>query len=310
MRVAVIGTGGLGGFFGGALARAGADVTFVARGPHLAAIRERGLTVRSKLLGDFAVQAPATDDPGQIEPVDLVLFCVKTYDLEAAAERLPPLLHSRTMLVPLQNGIDIAVRLGRFLPPQQIVGGISYVSSRVEAPGVIAQTGGSHLLLGELAGGSSPRLERLVEEFRAAGVATELRTSIRVDLWEKFMGICSGSLTALMRLPIGAILACRDSAELYRAVMGEVVALAEASGVSVPDDAIDRRMNALYAGEPTIRTSQYYDLEMGRRLELESLNGTVVRLGRERGVPTPLNFAIYAALKPYLNGPPELPVAR
>ena len=156
-----------------------------------------------------------------------------------------------------------------------------YTRLRVEdRPGVIAQTTGSRLLLGELAGGSSPRMERLIELFRAAGLETELRTSIRVDLWEKFMGICSGSLTALTRLPIGPILACPELAELYRAVMVEVVGLASACGVEVPTDAVDRRMAALYELAPTLRTSQSYDLEAGRRLELDSLNGTVVRLGR------------------------------
>jgi 2-dehydropantoate 2-reductase len=301
-----MGSGGLGGFFGGLLARSGADVTFIARGAHLAAIREAGLTVRSTQLGDFTVPAPATDRPAEVEPVDLVLFCVKTYDLDEAADLMRPLVHARTMVVPLQNGVDTAVRLGRYVAPQQVLGGISYVSARVEQPGVIRHAAGTTLLLGELAGGSSPRLERLVALFGQTGLQVGLRTSIRVDLWEKFMGICSGSLTALMRLPFGAILACPESRALYRAVMEEVVALARVCGVELPADAVDRRLAGLKHA-PAVRTSQYFDLQAGRRLELDSLNGTVVRLGRERGVPTPLNFAIYAALKPYANGPPALP---
>jgi 2-dehydropantoate 2-reductase len=302
-----MGSGGLGGFFGGALARSGADLTFIARGPHLTAIREAGLAVESALLGDFTVRTPATDRPAEVEPVDLVLFCVKGYDLDEAAERMRPMVHPRTIVVPLLSGIDIAVRLGRYVAPQQVLAGVSYVSARLERPGLISQSTGSRMLLGELAGGSSPRLERLVELFRAAGLQVEPRTAIRVDLWEKFMGLCADSLLALTRLPVGPILACPELAELYRVVMLEVGGLASACGVDVPAAAVDRRLATLSDLAPDTPTAQSYDLLAGRRIELDSLNGTAVRLGRERGVPTPLNFAIYAALKPYANGPPALP---
>jgi 2-dehydropantoate 2-reductase len=306
MRMAVMGAGGLGGFFGGVLARAGQEVALVARGAQLAAIRERGLTVKSGELGDLRLAVPATDDPAEIGAVDLVWFCVKTYDLEAAAERMRPLIGPKTMVLPLQNGVDIAVRLGRFVAPQQILGGVSYVSARVEAPGVIAHAAGLRLVFGELAGGSSPRAERLLEVLRRAGLAAELSPNVRRELWIKFVGACAGSLTALTRLPVGAILACPEGAALYRGVMDEVAAVARASGVNLLDEDGEECFAVVHRS-PSLRMSQYYDLEAGRRLELESLNGTLVRLGRERGVPTPLNFAVYAALKPYVDGPPALP---
>ena len=306
MRVTVMGSGGTGGFFGGLLARAGEEVTFVARGAHLAAIRAQGLTVRSRLVGDFTVPARATDDPAEAGTADLVLFCVKAYDTESAAELLRRAVGPETVILPVQNGIDSAERIGRVLGRDRVIGGLAGVSSVVEAPGVIEHRAGPDVIqLGELDGQPSARTERIADALRRAGVKAEARSDIRVALWEKFVLICGLSgLTALTRLPIGAVLACAETRALYRQTMEETHAVGRSEGIALPDGVVERLLKFFEGSDPTIRGSLYYDLAAGRRLEIETLNGTVVRLGRERDIPTSANFAIYAALKPYADGAP------
>jgi 2-dehydropantoate 2-reductase len=307
MRVLVMGTGGTGGYFGGLLARAGEDVTFVARGAHLEAIRAAGLTVRSRILGDFHMPARAVADPGAVGPVDLVLFCVKAYDTESAAAALRPAIGADTVILPVQNGIDGAERIGRVLGPGHVVGGLAAVSSVIEAPGVIDHRAGpGRIELGELDGGSSARTERIAAALRNAGIPVALRPDIRVALWEKFVLICGLSgLTALTRLPIGAVLACPETRALLEACLAETEAVGRARSVPLPEGCAARTMAFFGQADPRVRGSLYYDLVAGRRLEIETLNGTVVRLGRAAGVPTPANFAIHAALRPYADGPPE-----
>ena len=306
MRVTVMGSGGTGGYFGGLLARSGEDVTFIARGAHLAAIRKSGLTVRSRLAGDFTVPARATDDPTESGPADLVLFCVKAYDTESAAERLRPAVGPDTVILPVQNGIDSAERIGRIVGPRRVIGGLAGVSSVVAAPGVIEHRAGPDVIqLGELDGPPSPRTERVVEALARAGIKAQVRPDMRVALWEKFVLICGLSgLTALTRLPLGAVLACPETRTLFGQVMEETQTVGQATGVPVPGDHAAKMMKFFQGSDPAIRGSLYYDLAAGRRLEIETLNGTVVRLGQERGVPTPANFAVYAALKPYADGAP------
>jgi 2-dehydropantoate 2-reductase len=306
MRVTVMGSGGTGGYFGGLLARAGEDVTFVARGAHLEAIQAKGLTVRSRLVGDFTVPARASDDPSAGGAADLVLFCVKAYDTEAAAERLQPAIGPDTVILPVQNGIDSAERIGRVVSPGHVIGGLAGVSSVIAAPGIIEHRAGPDVIqLGELQGGSSARTERIADALRRAGLKAQVRPDIRVALWEKFVLICGLSgLTALTRLPIGAVLACAETRALYRQTMDETAAVGRAEGVALPDGVVERTLRFFEGSDPAIRGSLYHDLAAGRRLEIETLNGTVVRLGRERSVPTPANFAIYATLKPYESGPP------
>lgn len=304
MRVTVMGSGGTGGYFGGLLARAGEDVTFVARGAHLEAMRKSGLTVRSRLVGDFSVKARATDDPAEAGPADLVLFCVKAYDTESAAERLRPAVGPDTVILPVQNGIDSAERIGRTVGDAHVIGGLAGVSSVVAAPGVIEHRAGPDMIqLGELDGRASTRTERVAETLRKAGLKAQVRLDIRVGLWEKFVLICGLSgLTALTRLPLGAVLACPETRTLFRQTMEETQAVGQATGVPVPGDHAGKMMKFFEGSDPAIRGSLYYDLAAGRRLEIETLNGTVVRLGQERDVPTPANFAIYAALKPHAGG--------
>jgi 2-dehydropantoate 2-reductase len=301
-----MGTGGTGGYFGGLLARAGEEVTFIARGAHLEAIRKNGLAIKSVLAGDFTIPAKATDNTNDIGPVDCVLFCVKAYDNAAAADQIRPLIGSETVVLSVQNGIDNEEQIGKVVGPEHVVGCASYVSSTIDSPGVIAQTAGpGKIVLGEMQGGTSPRTEALQSTMQNSGITAELHTDIQVALWQKFLAICGvNGITALTRLPMGDILASEETCNLMKGTMQEVEAVARAKGVKLPDGCADQSMDFFSSLEPSIRGSMYYDLAAGRRLELDVLNGTVVRLGSTHGVPTPFNFAIYAALKPYLNATP------
>ena len=309
MRIAVIGAGGTGGYFGGLLARAGEDVAFVARGANLEAIRARGLTVESRIAGTFNVSVRATDDPSEVGPVDLILFCVKTYDTDAAAEGARPLLGPGTTLLSLQNGVDNEGRIARAAGHPVGLGAAAYVVSAIKSPGVVAQTAGpGKIVLGELGGGKSERTERLRDALQRAGIAAEAHSDISVVLWQKFLFICAFSgVTAVTRLPIGTVLADPVTHELFRGTTEEVEEVARAGGIDLPDDCVEQAMTQAAAVEPWGRGSLYGDLAGGRRLELESLNSKVVGLGREHGIETPLNFAIYAALRPYVGGAPALP---
>ena len=252
MRVTVMGSGGTGGYFGGLLARAGEDVTFVARGAHLEAIRAKGLTVRSRLVGDFTVPARATDDPKAGGFADLVLFCVKAYDTETAAERLRPAVGPDTVILPVQNGIDSAERIGRVVGPGHVIGGLAGVSSVIAAPGIIEHRAGPDVIqLGELEGGSSARAERIADALRRAGMKAQVRPDIRVALWEKFVLICGLSgLTALTRLPIGAVLACPETRAFYLQTMEETHAVGRAEGVPLPDGVAERTLRYFECLEP------------------------------------------------------------
>jgi 2-dehydropantoate 2-reductase len=309
MRIAVIGAGGTGGYFGGLLARARQDVTFIARGTQLEALRTHGLTVESRLAGTFTVLVQATDDPNEVGSVDLILFCVKTYDTDTAAESIHPLIRPETMLLSLQNGIDNEERIARAVGHDSGIGAVAYVTSTIKAPGVVAQTAGpGKIILGELFGGASARTERLRGVLQGAGITAEVHPDIRVVLWQKFLFICAFSgVTAVTRLPIGTILADPVTHALFEGTSEEVAAVASAGGIDLPADCVGQALATAAAVEPWGRGSLYHDLAGGRRLELESLNGEVVRRGREHSVSTPLNFAIYAALRPLVDGAPVLP---
>lgn len=306
MRIAVIGVGGTGGYFGGLLAQAGEDVTFIARGAQLEALRTRGLTVESTLAGTFTVPVQATDDPSEVAPADLILFCVKTYDTDAAAESIRPLIGPDTMLLSLQNGIDNEERIAWATGHTSGIGAVAYVTSVIKAPGVVAQTSGpGKIIFGELSEGASARTERLRDVLQGAGIAAEVHPDIRIVLWQKFLFICAFSgVTAVTRLPIGTILADAVTDALFRGTVEEVEAVVRAGGIMLPADCVEQAMATAAAAEPWAHGSLYHDLAGGRRLELESLNGEVVRRGREYDVETPLNFAIYAALRPYTDGTP------
>ncbi|MHB8731741.1 MAG: ketopantoate reductase family protein [bacterium] len=309
MRIAVIGAGGTGGYYGGLLARAGHEVTFVARGAHLDAIRARGLAVNSRLAGNFTVRAAATGDIRSIGPVDLVLVCVKTYSMDAVLPQLPSLVGPKTMIVSMQNGIDNEDRIAATTGPGPVLGMVAQVSSFVQAPGVVGQVGGpGRLVFGEMAGGESARTAALLNTFRDAGIVADVRPDIRVALWEKFIFICGVSgVTALTRLPMGLIFADRETAALMRATLEEAAAVARAEGVAVAPGFAEQAVGFMSKMEPWFQGSMAQDLHEGRRLELETLNGTVVRLGRAREVAVPVNRTIYAALRPFADGAPATP---
>jgi 2-dehydropantoate 2-reductase len=314
VKIAVVGAGGLGGFFGGLLARSGEDVHFIARGEHLKAIQRDGLTVKSALAGDFVVKANATDDPSQIGPVDVVLFCVKTYDNSTAIPQLASLVGPETMILSLQNGISNELEIAEAVGDEHVLGALALVVAAIDAPGVVAQTAaGGIIKFGEFGGGTSERAERLLGVFKSAGINAELDTDIWVALWDKYIGICAfAGLTSLTRLPIGPVIDDPETRALFRGVLDEVASLGRARGVSVPDDIVDSWMDdmvKLAPRQPWASSSMHHDLSNGRRLELETLNGTASRLGRELDIPTPINDVIYGALRPYLNGAPEVPRA-
>jgi 2-dehydropantoate 2-reductase len=307
MRIAVMGSGATGGYFGGLLAMAGEDVTFIARGSQLQALDTQGLTIKSKLMGERHLRVHATSDPGDLGIVDLILFCVKTYDTAHAIETVRPLVGPETIVLSVQNGIDNEERIAQVLGPGAVIGATALITAQLESPGVVVHTTGpGGIVLGEFAGETSERTRNLQQVFRRARIPTSLHEDIRVALWEKFLFICAFSgLTTLTRLPIGELLAHEETSTLLRGVMQEVEMVAQASGTNLPADSTDRWFSTYFKLEPAARGSMYFDLIAQRSLELEALNGTVVRLGREHNVATPLNFAIYAALKPYSKGAPK-----
>ena len=302
MRIAIFGTGGVGGFFGGRLAAAGADVTFIARGAHLAALRARGLTILSPQ-GDLRLpRVNATDDPGTIGPVDLVLFAVKLYGTEAAIRQLPPLIGPQTLVVSLQNGVDSTDTLARAIGPAHVAGGTVYVSAMVAEPGVIKHTAMGSLVTGSL-GARSPMLEQFVELCGRAGLSARLSDRIVSDVWTKFVGlsVLSG-MTAVARCPIGVV---RDDPALWamtREALAESIAVARARQIPLGDRVYEEVLAATEGIPAEVKSSMLQDLERGRPLELPWLSGAVVRIGDAAGISTPTHRLIVTLLGPHVAG--------
>jgi 2-dehydropantoate 2-reductase len=300
MRIAVYGAGGVGGYFGGRLAQAGAEVYLIARGAHLQALQEHGLRVRS-VKGDFTVRVPATDDPAEIGPCDHVLFCVKAFDTEPATARLGPLLGGDTAVVSLQNGVDNEEKLASAVGQDHVMGGAAFIFAGIAEPGVIVHTGGpTSITFGELDSQVTERAQRLLECCQRAGFAAELSPSIRTVLWAKLAFICAqAGMTAAVRLPIGEIRTVDAAWAGFRRLVAEVAAVAEADGTPVPPAAQQRALAMAQGVEPGSFSSLHDDLVAGRRMELDALHGFVVRRAAERGVPVPMSEAVYAILKPW-----------
>lgn len=296
----MVGAGGVGGYFGGRLALAGTDVHLVARGAHLDLVRERGLRVAS-VRGDFSVYPPATDDPSAIGPCDVVLFCVKSYDTEQAAERLPPLLDAETAVLSLQNRVDNVEKIAAVVGERHVMGGAAFIFAAIAESGVIVDSGGpGSVVLGELDGSRSPRAERLLALFERAGVGAELVSDIRTRLWDKYAFICAqAGLTATTRLPIGEIRRTPETWAAFRRLAGEVVALAAAEGIPLPGDEVERISAFAQSLEPGGFSSLYHDLTNGRRMELEALHGLVAKRSRRHGLEAPVSEVVYALLKPH-----------
>jgi 2-dehydropantoate 2-reductase len=303
MRIAIVGSGGVGGYFGGRLAAAGTDVTFLARGAHLDAMRARGLRIDSPK-GNLHLPSVKTEsDPAAVGPVDVVFFAVKLYDTEGALSLLPPLVGPRTVVVGFQNGVETVGTLTRAVGASHTAGGVSYVSAVIAEPGVIRHTAMDHLIFGMPDGSPSPQLESLLEACRPAGFQVTLSRDITVDVWTKFVRISVFSaMTAVTRSPIGVIVNDPELLEMLKAAARETLAVAHAKGVQV-SGTIDEDVAVAYkALPPQAKASMLEDLERGRRIELPWLSGAVVRLGREVGVPTPIHAFISTVLKPYVDG--------
>jgi 2-dehydropantoate 2-reductase len=306
MRIAVVGTGGIGGPYGASLAKAGADVTFVARGAHLAAMRENGLRIEGDRGETHIQSAQATDKIAEIGTVDIVLCCVKLWDLEAVAEQIRAVIGPQTAVIPLQNGIDAAERLSTILGKAAVMGGMAFVTGAIVAPGVIRQTGTyQRMTFGEFDGRISERGRRLRDFCEAAGFEGVLSPDIMVPVWEKFILLVPLSgLNALTRLPLGKWRDDPDLLALYVEALRETVSVGVAEGVRLPSDIVDRTLTQMRSMPPHHTTSMGNDLNRGNRLELPWFAGKVVELGRRHGIKTPVNGFIYAALKPYVHGAP------
>jgi 2-dehydropantoate 2-reductase len=300
VRVAIVGAGAVGAWIGARLAKSGADVVLLARGEHLRAIRAGGVVIRGP--GDeLVVRVAADDDPHAIGICDVVFFCVKAYDAEAAAAALPPLLDRDTAIVPLLNGIDHLNVLAAAVGPEHVLGGMAAVFAERIAPGVIEHRGGpDSIAFGELDGRRTPRAERLLEICRSAGIADDLSEDIRWVMWQKLAYISAqAGLTAVTRLPLGVIRDSPPTFELYARVLDEVLAVAAAEGVTIREGAAGRMLDIVRALEPGAFSSLHDDLVAGRRMELEALHGAVLRRAGIHGVAVPACETIYALLLPW-----------
>jgi 2-dehydropantoate 2-reductase len=304
MRIAIMGSGGVGGYVGGRLAAGGQDVTFIARGAHLAALRSQGLRIESAL-GDVTVQpAQATDDPAAIGPVDLVIFAVKLYDTEQAAAATRPLIGPATGVVTLQNGVDSVNVLSATLGREHVIGGSAHIAAVIAAPGVIRHTGTmARFLFGELDGAQSERIAALSAALDKAGVDHQVSEDIERDIWGKMVFLATfAGLTALIRLPIGRVRADPDTRALYQAGLAEALAVARAKGIALPDDFVAQTLARTDQLPFEMKSSLLEDLERGKRLELPWLSGAIARMGQEHGIPTPVHAFITAALKLHADG--------
>ena len=304
MRIAVIGAGGVGGGYGMALAKAGADVTFVARGAHLAAMKSAGLKVIGSR-GDFhLVPTQATDNPAEIGTVDIVLFCVKLWDLDSAGAQIKPLIGANTAVIPLQNGIDAPERLVSILGADAVMGGVVQLSASITAPGVIQQVGTfTRIIFGELDGKRSRRGEDFLALCLKAGFEATLSEQILTDLWMKFILLASNAgMMALSRQPIGKLRDDPDMQPIFVAAYQEIIDVGRARGIALPADALARVLDLTKHFPPAMKASMALDLDRGNRLELPWLSGKVAELGRQFGIPTPTHSLMYAMLKPYVMG--------
>jgi 2-dehydropantoate 2-reductase len=304
VRIAILGSGGVGGYFGGRLAATGADVIFLARGAHLDALRREGLRIQSPK-GDLHLpRVKATDNPATIGTVDVVFFTVKLYDTDVATRLLPPLLGPGTVVIPFQNGVDSVEMLARAAGRPHVAGGTAYVAAVIAEPGLVRHTAMDHLIFGELDGTRSSRLEYLLAASQAAGFQATLSDHVLIDIWSKFvrLSVFSG-MTAVTRCPLGPLREDPKLLAMLQAAAMETMAVARASGVPLPAGVLDEMITMVGRLPPQSKSSMLEDLERGKPLELPWLSGAVVRIGREQGVETPIHRFITTVLQPHVEGP-------
>jgi len=306
MDIAILGSGAVGGYYGAKLAVAGHRVCFVARGAHLAAIRERGLEVRSPL-GDFIARGQAEADSSRIGPVDLVIVAVKTYDNETALPLLPPLIGDSTVVLTLQNGVDSVDEVAGIVGADAVLGGSAYVATALSAPGLIEQTGVHRkVVFGEVFGEHvdlTTRVTRVRDAFVDADIDVEAWPNARIPLWEKFIYLAPfAGFTGSARISIGPLWSDPDTRSVFLTAVREVERVARAERVAVSADVIDKVTGYMEALPPSTRSSLLIDLSQGKPIEVEALQGSVVRRGRQHGIDTPILSTLYAVLKPYARG--------
>ncbi len=300
MRIAVMGAGGTGGYYGALLARNKHEVTFIARGPHLRAMQTNGLQIKS-VHGDIEIKpVRATDDPGEVGPVDLLLFCTKTYDTDQAALRTRSMVADATTVLSLQNGIDASEHIGRVLGMAHMIAGTTMISSAIEAPGVIRQVSEfRRVVIGELDGRLTTRIQAVCDAFKGTGVTVEVSERIMSVLWGKllFISVAAG-FGSLTRLPMGHYRSVPETRSVITRLMRETEAVATAHNVKLSPDVVESTLAGIDQNAPQIEASMQLDVERGRRTELDSIIGVLCRKGREVGVPTPVTDMIYGMLLP------------
>lgn len=306
MRIAAMAAGAVGGYFGARLAAAGHDVFFIARGAHRDAIAKNGLKIESTLGNLHLKEAKVTDDPKTVGPVDIVLFAVKLWDTEKAAQEAKPLIGPGTRVITLQNGVDSVERMAPILGADNVVGGIAFIATVIASPGVISHTSQfAQIRCGRIDGRSDPALDAFAGAAKAAGIDITTVDNINRERWEKFIFLVALSgITAAARAPLGAVLGDPDTRAFFRKLMEEVLTVGQAKGVDLDPAYLDDRMKFAEAAPKTMKASMAHDLDRGNRLELDWLSGKVVEFGRALGVPVPANEAVYTLLKLHSMGRP------
>jgi 2-dehydropantoate 2-reductase len=304
MRITIIGAGGVGGYFGARLAKSGCEVGFVARGGHLAALRENGLRVESQLGEIYLPEVNANDDAAAFGKPDYVFLSVKLWDTEPAVRGLAKVVGPQTAVLSFQNGVQKDDLLRKLLGEKSVMGGVAYIGAELARAGVVRHTGTmQRLLFGEFDGSRSQRAAALLEACTSAGIDAELSADIRRAIWEKFVFIVGlSALTTATRKTIGPVRGNARTRALLLEIMQETVAVGRARGVKLPEDYAEKRLAFVDSLPAEMTSSMHNDLEAGKRLELDWLSGGVVELGREMNVPTPMNRAVSAILALYANG--------
>jgi 2-dehydropantoate 2-reductase len=302
MRIAVMGAGSIGGYFGGMLSLGGNEVTLIARGAHLEAIRRGGLRVVTDD-GEFTVQCEATDDPRQAGRFDLVLLTVKTYHNQEAVPVMRPMVGEETTVLCLQNGIDSYEAAAQELGSGWVLPGAAYIDANLEGPGVVRQTGGVEIVFGELESVDSPRGEMILETLRTAGIPAQLSDDIKRTLWTKFLFIATtAGVMSLSRQTMAQLMPLPEWRKVIVGCMKEIEAVGRASGAGLDPNIVQDTIDYIEGALDEMHASMHADIVAGRPLELEALNGAVVRAGLSTVLPTPINDVIYAALKPFVSG--------
>jgi 2-dehydropantoate 2-reductase len=310
MRFAILGSGAVGGYFGAKLSRAGQDVTFIARGAHLEAIRANGLDIKSARLGDFNVRAAAESDTAKVGPVDVAIVSVKAYDNATALPMLTPLMGPDTVVLTLQNGVDSVDEVAAVVGQPRVLGGTTYVATALEGPGLIVQTGVHRsIIFGEVFGDTgriSPRVQAIADVLATADIQVTPVPDARVPIWDKFVYLVAFSgFTGAARAPIGQVWKVPLAQDMFYACSREVAAIARAEGVAISTNRFDTLKEYMENIPPTTRSSLLIDLEQGKRIEVEALQGAAIRRATRHGLATPIILTLYSVLKPWEQGPPR-----